>query len=175
MIVCFFPCLGKWLHLTHICPIGLKLLPSWERSHIPTQCMFEDEFPFPKVRYVSSLEGTNWELEFLLVSTPNSSRSGLLPGTIQAMDYQAVGSLEGYQLHSTGWKYILCKSARVEFEEIRSIFYWIIDDSCVYMSVSFSNQIILTFWWRFPERWRVCPFLQGLLWLVEDEMSMAQT
>ena len=25
--------------------------------HIPTQGMFEDDFPFPKVGYVSSLEG----------------------------------------------------------------------------------------------------------------------
>ena len=32
-------------------------LPSWERSHIPSQRTFKDELPVPKVGYVSSLEG----------------------------------------------------------------------------------------------------------------------
>ena len=28
--------------------------PSWERSHIPTQGIVDDDFPFPKAGYVSS-------------------------------------------------------------------------------------------------------------------------
>ena len=33
------------------------LIPSGGNLHIPYQGTFEDDFPFPKVRYVSSLEG----------------------------------------------------------------------------------------------------------------------
>ena len=35
----------------------MEYIRSWERSHIHRQGMFEDDFPVPKVGYVSSLEG----------------------------------------------------------------------------------------------------------------------
>ena len=34
-------------------------------KHIPQKWPFEDYFPFPKVEYVSSLEGTNLQLDLL--------------------------------------------------------------------------------------------------------------
>ena len=34
------------------------MIPSWELTYYPYQGIFEDEFPFPQVGYVISLEGT---------------------------------------------------------------------------------------------------------------------
>ena len=33
-------------------------IPSWELTYPPQECTFENDFPFPQVGYVSSLEGT---------------------------------------------------------------------------------------------------------------------
>ena len=37
---------------------NLIYIPSLELTHIPCQGMFEDDVPFPKVGYASSLEGS---------------------------------------------------------------------------------------------------------------------
>ena len=37
----------------------LPVLPSWERSHIPSHGIFKDDLSFPKVGYVSFMEGNN--------------------------------------------------------------------------------------------------------------------
>jgi len=36
---------------------GTKELPSRELTYLPPKWHFEDDFPFPKVGYVNSLEG----------------------------------------------------------------------------------------------------------------------
>ena len=56
-----------WFKLTGRKPWDRKMqmkhnwgnIPSRERSHIPPKWHFEDDFPFPKVGYVNSLEGTS--------------------------------------------------------------------------------------------------------------------
>ena len=61
-LLCFSPCLKVCL----TCPVSKgkpnpkqKKLPSWETNIFPYQVIFEDVFPFPKVGYVSFLEGNH--------------------------------------------------------------------------------------------------------------------
>ena len=46
-----------------------------EQSHIPSQGTFEDDVPFPKVGYISFVEGS-WWLSLFLASTTWDSMSG---------------------------------------------------------------------------------------------------
>ena len=56
----------RWIFPFHICRNfhggwSDDYVLSHGNLHIPTQVVFEDDFPFPKVEYISSVEGTKWD------------------------------------------------------------------------------------------------------------------